>query len=100
MGGKDRWLSSKNMLQGTGSGVHCHVAKPILGSSPDKAIWVTEGEIKSDLAAERIGAIVVSIPGVSSWARALHDLQELLPGRGCVVVALDSDWQANPHVHD
>jgi hypothetical protein len=97
-GGKYRWLSSDNKPGGTRSGAHCHVARP-LGDLQDGATWITEGEIKSDLSAERLGAVVLSFPGVDLWPLALSDLAELLPGGGRVVVALDADWRDNPAVH-
>jgi hypothetical protein len=97
-GGKYRWLSSNGRDGGTGSGAHCHVARP-LGAARPGEVWVTEGEIKADLAAERLGAVVLSVPGVDLWQRALPDLAELLPGGGRVVVALDADWRDKPPVH-
>lgn len=95
--GKYLHFSSSNKKGGTGSGSHCHVARP--ATVTDGAVWITEGEIKADIASGILGAIVVSIPGVSSWQRALPDLAELLPGGGCVVLALDADWRTNPAVH-
>jgi hypothetical protein len=62
-------------------------------------VWATEGEIKSDIAAQRLGVVVVSVPGVASWAAALPDIAELLPGGGRVVVAFDADWPEKPQVH-
>jgi hypothetical protein len=101
--GKDkyRWLSTADRPGGAGSGVHCHVARPVSGFLRDRAVWVTEGELKADLAAQRLAAVVVSIPGAGPglWPRALPDLAELLPGGGRVVVAMDSDWRTNPAVH-
>lgn len=96
-GGKYRWLSSKGRPGGASSGVHCHVARPDAVAAG--TVWVTEGEIKADLSAARLAATVLSIPGVSSWARAMADLAELLPGGGRVVVALDMDWRTKPQVH-
>lgn len=96
---KYHWLSSKGKPGGAGSGLHCHVARPLSGQLRDEATWITEGEIKADLAAERLGAIVVSIPGVASWSQALPDLAELLPAGGRVVIGLDADWRTNPAVH-
>jgi hypothetical protein len=61
-------------------------------------LWITEGEIKADLSAERLGVTVISIPGVGLWARALPDLAELLPGGGRVVLALDLEWATSPAV--
>lgn len=98
-GGKYRWFSSDQKRAGTGSGVHCHVARPLSGELRDDAVWVVEGEIKADLCAERLGAVVLSIPGVSTWVRALPDVAALLPDGGRVVVALDADWRENPQVH-
>jgi hypothetical protein len=99
-GGKYRWLSSANKSSGTGSGVHCHVARPLAGMVQDKVVWITEGEIKADLAAQRLGAVVVSIPGVSSWSRAVPDVAAILPSGGRVVVALDTDWKDKPPVQE
>jgi hypothetical protein len=96
-GGKYEWFSSNRKPGGTGSGVHCHVARPLRVA--DTCVWIVEGEIKADLAAERLGAVVVSIPGVSAWWSVLADLSELLPATGQVVVALDSDWRDKPPVH-
>lgn len=94
---KYRWLSSAGMEGGTGSGVHCHVARP--RNVIDSALWITEGEIKVNISAARLGAIGISIPGVSSWALALPDIITLLPGGGSVVIAMDSDWREKLQVH-
>jgi hypothetical protein len=61
-------------------------------------LWLCEGELKSDFCSERLGAVIVSIPGVDLWARALPDLQTLLPLPGRVVVAMDADWRKKPTV--
>jgi hypothetical protein len=98
-GGKYRWLSSTQKAGGTGSGVHCHVARPVNGSIVDTLLWIVEGEIKADLSAERLRTVVVSIPGVSCWSQALPDLVELVPSGGRVVVAMDADWPAKTQVH-
>jgi len=96
-GGKYRWFSSGDREGGASSGVHCHVARP--KHVTDSTVWLTEGEIKANISAERLGAVVVSVPGVTSWATALPDLAELLPDGSKVVVAFDSDWQKNQQVH-
>jgi hypothetical protein len=97
--GKYRWLSSGHKPRGVSSGVHAHVARPLGGKILDPAIWITEGELKADLASQRLGAVVVSMPGVSIWAVVLADLVELLPTGGRVVVALDTDWRQRNAVH-
>ncbi|HEV3447684.1 MAG TPA: DUF3854 domain-containing protein [Gemmataceae bacterium] len=99
-GGKYRWLSSAGRSYGTSSGVHCHVARPLSGTASEDEIWIVEGELKADLSAQRLGAVVISIPGVTLWSRALADLAELLKDSGRVVVALDSDWRQNRLVHE
>jgi hypothetical protein len=98
-GAKYVWLSSKGRPGGTGSGTHCHVSRPLSGRLQDVAVWVTEGEIKADLASERLGAVLLSIPGVGLWSRCLPDLADLLPGGGRVVIAMDADWRDKPPVH-
>jgi hypothetical protein len=98
--GKYNWFSSGHKPGGTGSGVHCHVSRPLGRPPDDDAVWVTEGEIKADLASERLGAIVVSVPGVDLWSRCLPDLAELLPDGGDVVLAFDADWRDKPQVHE
>jgi hypothetical protein len=98
-GGKYRWLSSGGRPGGAGSGVHCHVSRPLAGEAAPDELWITEGEYKSDLSSERLGAVVVSIPGVGSWARALPDVAALLPSGGRVVLALDLEWETNAAVH-
>jgi hypothetical protein len=81
------------------SGVHAHVARPLGDKTLDPAVWITEGEIKADLAAQRLGAVVLSMPGVSSWAVVLRDLAELLPEGGRAVIAVDADWREKKFVH-
>jgi hypothetical protein len=96
--GKYRWFSSTERPGGVGSGVHSHVARPTSAAAEPGTAWITEGEFKADLAADWLHALVVSIPGVSSWSLALPDIVELLPDGGRVVVALDSDWRVKPPV--
>jgi len=96
-GGKYRWFSSTDMPGGTASGAHCHVAIPAVDTDPG-TVWLTEGEFKAEIAADRLGVKVISIPGVGTWSRALADLTELLPDGGRVVVAMDADWATNPAV--
>ncbi|MGH7171502.1 MAG: toprim domain-containing protein [Gemmataceae bacterium] len=97
--GKYRWLSSADKPGGIGPDASCHISRPLLLPVEDRTVWITEGEIKADLSAERLGAVVVSIPGVDLWSRALPDLAELLPNGGRIVVALDADWRDKPRVH-
>ena len=96
-GGKYIWLSSGDRPGGAPSGAHCHIAIPPRDTDP-RSLWITEGELKAAIAADRLGARVISVPGVGAWLKALPDVLDLLPGGGRVVVALDSDWHDKPAV--
>ena len=96
-GGKYIWLSSRGRRCGTACSAYCHIARP-LRPVTDPRIWLTEGELKADIASERLGAIVVSVPGVGSWRLALAVILELAEAGAEVVVAFDSDARTNMHV--
>lgn len=99
-GGKYRWLSSSSVpeggVPGTGapSGAPLHVSRPVQVRTDE--VWITEGPLKADRAAESLGAVVVAVPGVSSW-RDVPDLVQRL-GATRVVVAFDMDLYTNPQV--
>ena len=109
-GGKYRWLSG-----GRGRAkARCHVAFPpsmiatrAAGDSwtpsepADRRVWVTEGEIKAQVAACRLDAVVVSLPGVSPPGRVVvEELVDAIEALGAltVVLALDADIATNPSV--
>jgi hypothetical protein len=96
-GGKYRWLSSADKPGGAGSGVHCHVARP-RELDENEPLYVTEGELKADYSADKLGAVVISIPGVGNWAKALPDIAELSNHGTRIAIALDSDADNNPAV--
>ena len=54
-------------------------------------LWITEGPLKADLAADRLGAVVVAAPGAGMWRRGLEMADKLRPERGVLVVAYDMD---------
>lgn len=60
-GGKYRWLSTPN---GPSPGAPVHVARPFVVKEA-KVVWVTEGEIKADIVAARLGLVCLSIPGAT-----------------------------------
>lgn len=91
------WFSSAGRRSGVGSGALCHIARR-LRSVTDSRIWLTEGELKADIASERLGAVVVSIPGVAAWRKALAVLRRLVEPGGAVVVAFDADARTNAAV--
>lgn len=81
------WLSSSKQ-GGASSGVPLHVAKPQDGFKGN-SLWVTEGPLKADIAAQYLGVPVVAVPGVSNWKEVPALAQEL--GAVVVVVAYDAD---------
>ena len=92
--GKYSWLSSTKK-GGPGPGTPAHVARPRENPAGTGRVWLTEGPLKADVAAERLGEIVVAIPGVSADRDFLPTL-ERLRDRGELrelVVALDADWR-------
>lgn len=93
-GGKYRWLSSRDKNGGTAARAVPHVARPT--EARDDAVWVTEGPLKADIAAERLGCIVIAVPGVGNW----RPVPGLLRGLGArrVVLAYDMDLWSNPQV--
>jgi len=81
------WLSSPDVAS---SGTPAHVARPAVVT--DQRIYLTEGPLKADIAAGRLGAVVVGITGVTTWRNALPALDALqAQGHDVVVVALDAD---------
>jgi len=98
-GRKYVWLSSRDMPGGCSSGAPIHVARPI-GATRDPRIWLTEGPLKGDIAAERLGAVVVSVPGVNVWESGLA-VCKTVSGRGDLdlIVAFDMDAETNPAVN-
>ncbi len=96
--GKYTWLSSSSQ-GGAKSGTPVHVARPQTPSLTGR-VWLTEGPLKADIACERLGEIVVAVPGVNALKELIPTLTRLLE-RGDLkelVVALDSDWHSNEKV--
>lgn len=117
-GQKYFWFSSANKPNGTGAGdpLPYHVAVPTeqlkywqsgnLHST--KAVWITEGGLKADIAAEHIknvydaeelmdvGSTVIGTPGINTWRTILPALEEM--GVERVNVAIDMDVMSNPDV--
>lgn len=90
------WLSSAGRPGGTPARALCHVSA--LGPPGGPRVWITEGPLKADIAASRLGEPVLAVPGVNTWRSAgLFEALEAL-GAGSVVVAFDADAETNPHV--
>lgn len=88
------WLSSNGKDSGAKAATRFHVA---YGSQDLRTVWLTEGPLKADVAAPRLGKLVVAVPGVNTLKPALA---KELRDRGCrsVVLAFDSDALTKPEV--
>lgn len=81
-GNKYLWLSSAGKPGGASSGAPCHYAK-----ASGTQFWITEGPLKADFVAARLGQPCLGVPGVANWRSALPllgDAQE-------VILAFDQD---------
>lgn len=94
-GGKYRWFSSAGYSAGSSPCARIHVAHPISGTPRSGLIWITEGPIKADISATRLGVTVFGVPGVSTWRGALNLLDNSIDR---VVVAYDQDMYENDAV--
>ncbi len=96
-GAKYLWLSSAGRPGGVGSRSPVHVARP-QQSVRNQRLWITEGPLKGDIASDRLGAIVIAVPGVATWRRGLEVAQVLDPSKSLLVIAFDMDFKTNSHV--
>lgn len=85
------WFStpdSENRCGGGSSGAPCHVAgRSFVRKGVD--IWITEGPLKADVASHFLGTVVLGVPGVTAWRKALPIVQAL--GAARVMLAFDQD---------
>jgi ribosomal protein S14 len=95
-GGKYRWLSSPTMSGGAGSGAPTHVAMPATPPATITRVMATEGELKANIAAERLGIPVVAMAGATITRDVLPMVLAL--GATEVVLAFDADRLTNEHV--
>ena len=94
-GRKYRWLSSRDMPNGTRSYSWIHVT----GNTASRRAYLTEGPLKGDVASFLDNdALFVCIGGVN----ALHGLKETVLDLGIteLVEAMDMDQTTNPHVRN
>ena len=92
-----RWLSSAGRPQGVGSGSPVHVARP--ADLWNRRLWITEGPLKADIAAEYLGAVVLGIAGTSAW-RSAGTLEVVAALRPPVVsIAFDEDGRPTTARH-
>lgn len=88
--GKYAWLSSHKQ-GGWSPGAPAHVVQP--ANVTDQSVWITEGPLKADVAAEKLGAIMVGVAGAANWKAALNPVWLLLCYEQVqrVVIAFDQD---------
>jgi hypothetical protein len=91
-------FSSLSKPSGASPGAPVHVAVPVGGAVDTRRVWVTEGELKADVAAHLLSRVVLSVPGVSAWRRARAVLEEI--GAREVVIAFDADLVSKQDVAD
>ena len=112
------WLSSAIRKNGTGAGdpIPYHVARPTRELESwqtgdvhqSRAVWITEGALKADIAAEHIekvytsdelkeyGTTFLAVAGTNTWSGILPVLKEMNVER--VNLAFDMDMLGNPQV--
>lgn len=94
-GSRYRWLSSRGFFAGCSPGAPVHVARKAASSNSE--IWITEGPIKADIAALKLGHVVLAVPGVGNWPGVIPIIRELAPSR--VIIAFDMDKLSNAVVN-
>lgn len=107
-GRKYFWLSSEGKKNGVGSGnpipIHIAVPKKVRGVWPVgklmqvRTAWITEGPFKADIAADKLNAIFVSVPGLSSWRLILKILARMNVKE--IVLAFDMDIARKEELRD
>jgi hypothetical protein len=93
------WLSSDGKKSGTSSGNPCHVAYPEGIKNTD--IWVTEGPLKANVIASRMGCISIAVPGIAHWNEVpslIKALRNLWNIQGRNIIAYDADYKTKSWV--
>ncbi|MGB6873742.1 MAG: hypothetical protein WBE46_06365 [Dehalococcoidia bacterium] len=89
-GGRYKWLSSRGFNAGCSPGTPVHVAGTV---SVNGEVWVTEGPVKADIAALKLGRLVLAVAGVGNWLSVIPIIRELKPKRA--IIAFDMDKISN-----
>ena len=92
-GGKYRWISSSGKHLGCGSGSPIHVSHP---EYYENELWITEGALKSDIAAIRMHKCILAVAGVGNWAGIIPIVVKLNPQK--VIISYDMDKEDNAAV--
>jgi len=94
-GGKYRWISSSGKHLGCGSGSPIHVSHPEYYKSE---LWITEGALKSDIAAIKLNKCMLAVAGVGNWAGIIPIVAKLNPAK--VIISYDMDKTDNTAVRN
>lgn len=91
------WLTSATRPEGCSPSTPIHVTAPV-GSRcyHPGVVWLTEGPLKADVAAQYQRDRFIAVPGVSIRQGVVEVLQAL--NARWVVLAFDMDGRTNPHV--
>ena len=92
-GGRYKWVSSRGFNAGCSPGAPVHVAGK---GSLNGEVWITEGPLKADIAALKLGRLVLAVAGVGNWPGVIPIVQELKPERA--IIAFDMDKSSNQAV--
>lgn len=100
-GRKYCWLSSAGREKGTKATAVYHVAVPtklVNTKNVPKRVWITEGPLKGDYAAEQMGETFICVPGVNAWKRT--GIVEVLVRNKVreVIICYDADAAINIYV--
>lgn len=92
-GAKYFYLSSAK-VGGPGADATLHF--PLTNPTNTETIYVTEGELKSDITSALSGTFTISLPGVSGWRKVIKLCRD--SKHTMLNVALDADHQTNAQV--
>lgn len=91
--GRYKWLSSRGFNSGCSPGSPVHVAGK---ASINSEVWITEGPLKADIAALKLGRLILAVAGVGNWPGVIPIMRVLRPERA--IIAFDMDKVSNPTV--
>jgi hypothetical protein len=95
--GKYVWLSSADREAGASSGAPCHFANAHMMKNAE-AVTLTEGALKSQIAAHLLNAPVIGNAPACFGADFAANLKKDFPQLKTVYVAFDMDFKRNEHV--
>ncbi|MTI85604.1 MAG: toprim domain-containing protein [Firmicutes bacterium] len=93
-GGKYKLFSGYTNRGGCSCGTPAHIARP--NKTNDSRVWITEGPLKSDIAAKYLGAVVVASISSSAWRPVVDEVINLRATEA--VIAYDMDSATNVYV--